>query len=59
MKIGISLPTFAEGQTPEHLSTLATAAEEVGAASLWAPERVVLVDVERLGDAIIVPAAAI
>jgi probable F420-dependent oxidoreductase len=44
MKIGIFLPTFAEGQTPEYLTALAEAAEAVGVASLWAPEHVVLAD---------------
>ncbi len=44
MKIGIFLPTFGSGQRPEFLRALAEAAEQVGAASLWAPEHVVLVD---------------
>jgi len=44
MKIGIFVPTFAEGQTPAYLNALAETAEAVGAASLWAPEHVVLVD---------------
>jgi len=44
MKIGIFLPTFHAGQQPDFLRTLAETAEQVGAASLWAPEHVVLVD---------------
>jgi probable F420-dependent oxidoreductase len=44
MKIGIFLPTFGPGNRPEFLRVLAETAEAVGAASLWAPEHVVLVD---------------
>ncbi|MBI1815008.1 MAG: LLM class F420-dependent oxidoreductase [Deltaproteobacteria bacterium] len=44
MKIGIFLPTFGAGNRPEFLRALAETAEQVGAASLWAPEHVVLVD---------------
>jgi probable F420-dependent oxidoreductase len=44
MKIGIFVPTFGAGQQPEYLHALAQVAEEVGAAGLWAPEHVVLVD---------------
>lgn len=44
MKIGLFLPTFGAGHGPEFLRALAEAAEAVGAASLWAPEHVVLVD---------------
>jgi probable F420-dependent oxidoreductase len=44
MKIGIFLPTFGPGHRPEYLRALAEAAEAAGAASLWAPEHVVLVD---------------
>src|SRR6266849_6671622 len=47
MKIGVFLPTFAAGQRPEYLATLAQTAEAVGVASLWAPEHVVLVDEYR------------
>jgi len=44
MQIGIFLPTFGPGNDPEFLRVLAETAEAVGAASLWAPEHVVLVD---------------
>ena len=44
MKIGIFLPTFGPGNEPAFLQALAETAEAVGAASLWAPEHVVLVD---------------
>jgi probable F420-dependent oxidoreductase len=44
MQVGIFVPTFGAGQTPEYLRELAAAAEDVGAAGLWAPEHVVLVD---------------
>ena len=44
MKVGLFLPTFGAGHRPEFLRALAETAEAVGAASLWAPEHVVLVD---------------
>ena len=44
MRIGIFLPTMAVGLDPDVLTTLAETAEAVGAASLWVPEHVVLVD---------------
>jgi probable F420-dependent oxidoreductase len=44
MKIGIFLPTFDAGHRPDYLRALAEAAESVGAASLWAPEHVILPD---------------
>jgi probable F420-dependent oxidoreductase len=44
MKIGVFLPTFGPGQQPEYLAALAQAADDVGVATLWAPEHVVLVD---------------
>ncbi len=44
MKIGLFLPTFGAGNRPEFLRALAETAEQVGVASLWAPEHVVLVD---------------
>jgi probable F420-dependent oxidoreductase len=44
MEIGIFLPTFGPGNDPEMLRVLAQTAESVGAAALWAPEHVVLVD---------------
>src|SRR5215468_5482616 len=42
MKIGIFVPTFGDGQRPEFLRALGESAEQVGVASLWAPEHVVL-----------------
>jgi probable F420-dependent oxidoreductase len=47
MKIGIFLPTFGVGQQPEYLAAIAHAAEAAGAASLWAPEHVILADEYR------------
>jgi probable F420-dependent oxidoreductase len=47
MRIGIFLPTFGAGQHPDFLRALAEAAEAVGAATLWAPEHVVLMDSYR------------
>jgi len=44
VRIGIFLPTMAVGLDPDVLTTLAETAEAVGAASLWVPEHVVLVD---------------
>jgi probable F420-dependent oxidoreductase len=44
VKIGLFLPTFGAGNRPEFLRALAETAEQVGVASLWAPEHVVLVD---------------
>jgi alkanesulfonate monooxygenase SsuD/methylene tetrahydromethanopterin reductase-like flavin-dependent oxidoreductase (luciferase family) len=47
MKIGLFLPTFGAGHTPDYLTAFAQTAEAVGVASLWAPEHVVLVDEYR------------
>jgi probable F420-dependent oxidoreductase len=44
MRIGIFLPTMAVGLDPDVLRALAETAEAVGAASLWVPEHVILVD---------------
>jgi probable F420-dependent oxidoreductase len=47
MKIGLFLPTFGAGHTPDYLAAFAQTAEAVGVAGLWAPEHVVLVDEYR------------
>jgi probable F420-dependent oxidoreductase len=44
VKVGLFLPTFRDGHRPEYLRVFAETAEAVGAASLWAPEHVVLMD---------------
>lgn len=44
MKIGIFISTFDQGHRPEYLRELAEAAEEVGVATLWAPEHIVLME---------------
>ena len=44
MKIGISPPLAAPIATPEYITTVARAADEIGYSSIWAPEHVVLFD---------------